>query len=101
MSENLRPNIFPALRYKDAAAAAEWLGKAFGFQEKAVHRDDAGVIHHAEMRLGSGLIMFGQHREGGWFGDKEPDPAASPMGIYVTIPDPDAHCAQARAAGAE
>jgi uncharacterized glyoxalase superfamily protein PhnB len=101
MSQAQRPNIFPAMRYQDADAAIKWLGEAFGFEEKAVHRDEDGTVQHAEMRLGAGLIMFGQHRPGGWFGEGEPDPRASTMGIYVVVPDPDTHHARAKSAGAE
>ncbi|MGI8335435.1 VOC family protein [Actinomadura scrupuli] len=101
MSENLRPNIFPAMRYRDADAAVAWLAEAFGFEEKAVHRNADGVVEHAEMRLGAGLIMFGQHRPDGWFGTAEPDPLTSTVGLYVRVTDPDGHHARAAAAGAE
>jgi uncharacterized glyoxalase superfamily protein PhnB len=30
------PNIYPFLRYADAEAALEWLGRAFGFKERVV-----------------------------------------------------------------
>jgi uncharacterized glyoxalase superfamily protein PhnB len=94
------PNIFPALRYRDASAAIDWLGRAFGFEAKAVHRSDGGVVEHAELQLGAGLIMLGQHREDGWFGG-EPDPRASTVGIYAVVDDVDAHHDRAKAAGAE
>jgi uncharacterized glyoxalase superfamily protein PhnB len=95
------PNIFPALRYRDAAAALDWLTRAFGFEETAVHRGDDGTIHHAQLRLGAGMVMFGQHREDGWMGGKAPDPLRSTVSVYVVVPDPDAHHARARAAGAD
>lgn len=95
------PNIFPALRYRDAAAALDWLKKAFGFEETAVHRGDDGTIHHAELRLGAGMIMFGGSRDDGWMGGKAPDPLRSTVSVYVVVPDPDAHHARARAAGAD
>jgi uncharacterized glyoxalase superfamily protein PhnB len=101
MSESLRPNIFPAMRYRDADAAIKWLGEAFGFEEKSVHRGDDGTVQHAEMRLGAGMIMFGQHRPDSWFGSKEPDPLTSTIGLYVVVPDPDTHHTRAKAAGAE
>jgi uncharacterized glyoxalase superfamily protein PhnB len=100
MSDALHPNIFPALRYKDASAAVEWLAKAFGFEEKAVYRGDDGTVHHAEMQLGAGIIMFGQDREDFLLGGKPRDPLSSSVSIYVVVPDPDAHFEQARAAGA-
>jgi uncharacterized glyoxalase superfamily protein PhnB len=99
MSEH--PSIYPTLRYRDADAAVAWLGRAFGFEQKAVHRGDDGVIHHAELRLGNGLVMLGQHRDGGWFGDTPPDADASTQGIYVVVEDVDAHHERALAAGAE
>jgi uncharacterized glyoxalase superfamily protein PhnB len=89
MSDGTRPNIFPALRYRDADAALAWLRDAFGFEEKATHRGEDGVIHHAEVRLGAGLVMFGQQRD---------DVTRS---IYATVDDPDAHYQRAKAAGAE
>jgi uncharacterized glyoxalase superfamily protein PhnB len=90
MSEH--PNIFPALRYRDANAALEFLGTAFGFEEKAVHRGEDGTIHHAELRLGAGMIMFGER----------PDASASDSHtVYVVVEDPDAHHDRARDAGAE
>ena len=33
----MRPNIFPAVRYKDGHAAIEWLVRAFGFEKQAVY----------------------------------------------------------------
>jgi uncharacterized glyoxalase superfamily protein PhnB len=82
------PNIFPALRYADGDAALDWLARAFGFAPRSVHRDEQGVVRHAEMSLGAGTIMFGQGDPG-------------PPGIYVAVEDADAHYAQAKAAGAE
>ena len=100
MPEPGTPNIFPSLRYGDPDAAIAWLEEAFGFEQKAVHRDDQGNVVHAELRLGAGLVMLGVHREEGWLGGSAPDPLASPAGIYAVVSDPDAHYARAREAGA-
>jgi uncharacterized glyoxalase superfamily protein PhnB len=97
----MNPNIFPTLRYRDANAAIDWLKEVFGFEEKAAYRDDDGVVQHAELKLGAGMIMLGQHRPEGWFGTSEPDAEASPQGIYVVLSDVDGHHARAKAAGAE
>jgi uncharacterized glyoxalase superfamily protein PhnB len=97
----MNPNIFPSLRYRDANAAIDWLKDVFGFEEKAVYRGDDGEVHHAELRLGAGMIMLGQHRPDGWFGDSEPDAERSPAGIYVVLEDVDGHCAHAREKGAD
>jgi uncharacterized glyoxalase superfamily protein PhnB len=94
-------NIFPTLRYHDADAAIEWLKDVFGFEEKAVYRGDDGVVQHAELRLGEGLIMLGQKRPGAFFGDAELDPETSPSAIYVVLEDVNAHHARAKEKGAD
>jgi uncharacterized glyoxalase superfamily protein PhnB len=93
----MRPNIFPALHYRDPEAALDWLKRAFGFEEKAVYRGEDGRIHHAELRLGDGLIMFG-----GIPADGVSSGGAQPaVTIYAVVSDPDGHCERATAAGAE
>jgi uncharacterized glyoxalase superfamily protein PhnB len=96
----MRPNIFPALRYRDSEAALDWLKSAFGFEEKAVYRGDDGAIQHAELRLGDGLIMFGGYDEAGFHGGDPPQPLASTVSIYVVVPNPDEHYARAKDEGA-
>jgi uncharacterized glyoxalase superfamily protein PhnB len=58
---DVRPNIFPAVRFADADAGVAFLKDAFGATERAVHRGEDGVIHHAELALGAGVVMVGQH----------------------------------------
>jgi len=82
------PNIFPFMRFSDADAALEWLTSAFGFEQRTVYRSEDGAVQHAELTLGAGTIMIGPG-----------DPSS--QGVYVTVDDPDGHCAQAKAAGAE
>lgn len=86
--------VYPILTYRDAATAIDWLVKAFGFAEQAVHKDDTGSIVHAELRFGDGVIMLGQTAEPG------PEPADDEYSIYVAVPDADAHHDRAVAAGA-
>ncbi len=100
MPDELRPNIFPALRYADAGAGLEFLKRAFGAEEKEVHRGEDGIIHHAELRLGAGIVMLGQYSDAGWLGGEPARPLASTVSLYVAVPDPDTHCARARSAGA-
>jgi uncharacterized glyoxalase superfamily protein PhnB len=101
MTSTAHPNIFPALRYRDANAAIEWLQRAFGLQEKVSYRGADGAVNHAELALGAGIVMLGQSRPDGWLGGGKPDARASTASIYVVVPDPDAHHERARAAGAE
>jgi uncharacterized glyoxalase superfamily protein PhnB len=63
MPKNTRATIIPALRYRDATAAIEWLCKAFGFEKHAVYAGDDGVIEHAQLTFGNGMIMLGSARD--------------------------------------
>lgn len=98
------------LAYEDGAAAMDWLAQAFGFQERTRWLEPDGRLSHGEMEAGGGLIMLA---------DPTPD-YESPRrrreqcerarrgstvprvidGVLVLVDDVDAHCAQARAAGA-
>jgi uncharacterized glyoxalase superfamily protein PhnB len=88
------PTVFPTLRYADAAAAIEFLVDAFGATRHAVHAGSEGAIVHAELRLGNGMVMLGSP------GADRPATGGRGEVIYVVVEDPDAHCAQARRAGA-
>jgi uncharacterized glyoxalase superfamily protein PhnB len=93
----MRPNIFPALRYRDGHAAIDWLVRAFGFEASAVFDTPDGGVGHAELRLGAGVIGLNSAAS---------TPSASPwsgvgQGIYVSLQDVDAHHDRAKAAGAE
>lgn len=91
------PNIFPALKYKDAPKAIAWLGKAFGFEKQFVVPGENNSVAHAQLRHGAGMIMMGS--------TGAPDPknpwTTEPFGIYVAVKDIDAHYARAKEAGAK
>ncbi|HYR95907.1 MAG TPA: VOC family protein [Candidatus Binatus sp.] len=91
------PNIFPALRYRDGAAAVDWLARAFGFEKQMVVPGPDGTIAHAQLSLGPGVIMLGS---AGDEQDKNPW-AAVKQGIYVYVKDVDAHYRRAKASGAD
>ncbi len=94
------PNIFPALSYRDAPAAIAWLSRAFGFRERLVVLGPEGSVEHAEMSLGEGVIMLGTAKaDKGWLSPL--DLHAVNQTICVRIDNPDAHHANAKAAGAE
>jgi uncharacterized glyoxalase superfamily protein PhnB len=82
------PNIYPFMRFADADGALEWLSKAFGFEEHHVYRNGDGVIVHAQVSLGPGIVMFSQG-----------DPTE--QGVYIGVEDADTHYERAKAAGAE
>jgi uncharacterized glyoxalase superfamily protein PhnB len=88
------PTVFPTLSYDDAQAAIDFLVDAFGAERYAVYGDEDGKIHHAELRFGNGIVMLGSS-------SAEMPATGGRGGVYIVIDDPDAHCARARAAGAE
>jgi uncharacterized glyoxalase superfamily protein PhnB len=48
------------ISYEDVAAAADWLGKAFGFQESGErYADGEGRVTHAELSLDGATVMLG------------------------------------------
>jgi uncharacterized glyoxalase superfamily protein PhnB len=87
--------FYPAHRYRDAAAAIEWLEKAFGFERKEVHEGDDGTIVHAELTFGPGVVMLGSER------DDRYGPHVGRGWAYVVVDDPDALFERASAMGAE
>ena len=88
------PTVFPTLSYEDAQAAIEFAVEAFGAERHAVYSGADGTIQHAELRFGNGIVMLGS-------ASAEVPATGGGAGIYIAIDDPDAHCARARAAGAE
>ncbi|MFN0146017.1 MAG: VOC family protein [Dehalococcoidia bacterium] len=50
--------ISPGLFYRDAPAAIEWLGRAFGFDAVLVVPGEAGEVAHAELKLGDAFVML-------------------------------------------
>ena len=95
-----RPTIVPQIPYQDIGAALSFLERAFGFREllssRLVGRD--GVIHHANVEFGDGVIGIGTQ---GAHGAMSPQSAGvASQYISIAIADVDAHYQQAVAAGA-
>jgi uncharacterized glyoxalase superfamily protein PhnB len=102
--------VTPFLGYEDAAAAIDWLERAFGFEEdRSARYEEESTITHAELDLGDARIYL-----------STPDGYASPKrmreeselarraydnpwvidGLFVEVEDVDAHYQRARDAGA-
>jgi uncharacterized glyoxalase superfamily protein PhnB len=98
-----RSTVIPALRYRDARAAIEWLCSVLGFTRHAVYEGAGGVINHAELALGGGMIMLGAMKEDE-LGRKFKAPGelggVETGSAYIVVPDADAVYARALAAGA-
>lgn len=94
------PRIYPTFRYRNAAAMIEWLVQSFGFAVHARHEDDDGSIAHAQLSLGSSMIMLGSVRDdayGAMVGAPGQDGGKS---IYLAVDDADAAYERAKAGGA-
>jgi uncharacterized glyoxalase superfamily protein PhnB len=100
------PRLSSAIFYADPAAAIDWLCAAFGFQVRLRIEGANGRIEHSELTFGEALIMVGS--AGGKSSRDEPLPTQSPRSVggvntqmlCIYVDDADAHCEQARAAGA-
>jgi uncharacterized glyoxalase superfamily protein PhnB len=102
MSES-KSTVMPALRYRNAPAAIDWLCQVFGFERHAVYEGASGTIGHAELTLNGGMIMLGSAKDdeyGSRF--KSPDEVGGfeTRSAYIVVPDADAVHARAVAAGA-
>ncbi|MEK6374859.1 MAG: VOC family protein [Acidobacteriota bacterium] len=91
--------IFPLLRYADARAAIRWLCTAFGFRELFSVPESGPFVRHAQLSLGTNLIMLGSVRDDG-VGTPQAL-GASTQALCVYVPDLDEHFERARLAGAE
>jgi uncharacterized glyoxalase superfamily protein PhnB len=103
-AKHTNSTIVPCLRYRNAAAAIEWLCRAFGFEKQMVVPGENGTIAHAQLSFGNGMIMLGS------IGDSpfnrlmaQPDEVdgRQTQCPYLVVVDADAVYRQAKAAGAE
>lgn len=103
MGDSAGATIMPALRYRDAHAAIEWLCNVLGCSRKAVYDGPDGTVGHAELVLGKGMIMLGSHKDDA-YGKGFKSPAelggVETRSAYVVVADADAVWARAQAAGA-
>jgi uncharacterized glyoxalase superfamily protein PhnB len=102
--KNTVSTVIPAMRYRDANAAIEWLCKAFGFEKHLVVPGENGTVAHAQLSFGNGMIMLGSAREdefGQWVKPPWETGGIGTQSAYVIVEDADAHHARAKAAGAE
>jgi uncharacterized glyoxalase superfamily protein PhnB len=104
MTDTYRPKgLSSAVSYQDPKHAFRWLEEAFGFEPLFVILDAEGNIAHSEMTFGNSVVMVGSewseyHRSPTSVGGR------NTQSVHVQLAegeDIDAHCARARAAGAE
>jgi uncharacterized glyoxalase superfamily protein PhnB len=100
------PRISCGVYYRDAARMIDWLCQAYGFEIRLKVEGEGGRIEHSELTFGDGLIMVGEELAGEArrFGTNRLSPlnaGCNTQNLMVYVDDVDAHCAVARAAGAE
>jgi uncharacterized glyoxalase superfamily protein PhnB len=104
IAANTKATIIPSLRYRNALRAIDWLCHAFGFEKQAVYSGDDGVVHHAQLTFGNGMIMLGSVSNDNAWGKRiaQPDEIGDreTQCPCVVVADADAHYARAKAAGA-
>jgi uncharacterized glyoxalase superfamily protein PhnB len=94
--------IMPAMRYKNAPAAIDWLCQVFGFTRHVIYPQPDGSIGHAELTLNGGMIMLGSEKNDEYGrGFKSPSElGAETRSAYIIVADADAVYAKAEAVGA-
>jgi uncharacterized glyoxalase superfamily protein PhnB len=97
------PRLSTSLYYQDAARMIDWLCEAFGFELRLKVEGDGGRVEHSEITYGDAVMMVGSERQGSRWGVNMLSPKtanANTQGLMLYVDDADAHCAQARRAGA-
>lgn len=92
------PRLTMSVFYDDAAAAIDWLCRAFGFEVR-LKVEHEGRIQHSELTYEGAVIMVGQTGGRPWC--LSPRTAGGcTQAVCLQVDDVDAHCERARAAGA-
>ncbi|HEX5418438.1 MAG TPA: VOC family protein [Gammaproteobacteria bacterium] len=94
------PRLYPTMRCKNAEAMIAWLKDVLGFTERVVYRSE-GTVQHAELALGSSILMLGQDREndyGALVGDLT---GRRTDALYVAVEDPDSLYGKMKTSGAK
>ena len=103
------PRLSVALFYDDPRRAIGWLCEAFGFTVRMVIDGPGGQVAHSELDYGEARVMVAGAGQAYCGTDPWRERLASPAmagrkltaNLFVYVDDADAHCAAARAAGAE
>ena len=99
--DSKKSDVIPGMRYRDAHAAIDWLCDVLGFERRLVVPDGAGGVAHAELTLGSGMIMLGSYHEDSADITVAPSPTGTlTQNAYIVVSDIETRYALVRAAGA-
>jgi uncharacterized glyoxalase superfamily protein PhnB len=103
-------SVFPMMAYEDAAAAMDWLARAFGFVERRRMTDKEGRVVHGELELSGNTVMVASPTPD-YRGPKRHAEACEQArrwlkvpwvidGVLVFVVDIDSHFTRARSEGA-
>lgn len=101
------PRLSTSLFYADASAAIDWLCEAYGFELRLKVEGEQGRVEHSELTYGEALIMVSQESPQAdrvWkrrLRSPRSVGGLSTQSIMLFVDDADAHCAHARAHGAQ
>jgi uncharacterized glyoxalase superfamily protein PhnB len=105
IAKSCKTTIIPGLRYRDALGMLDWLCRAFGLEKQVVYADPDGVVMHAQLTFGNGMIMVGSvnNRKPLAKLDKQPDEigGAETQAPYLVVSDIERIYASAKVAGAK
>jgi uncharacterized glyoxalase superfamily protein PhnB len=103
-SGKIAATVIPTMLYRDAPAAIEWLCNVIGFEKRVVYAGENGVVAHAELTFGNGMIMLGTAKAEGYgtlVSTPEALNGATTQAPYIVVSDADALHARVVEAGAE
>src|SRR3990172_4212572 len=96
--------VLRKIRYRDPAAAIEWLCEALGFEEHFIASGENDSISYAQLTFGDSAILVSPVRDTVFDKlTKQPDEigGAETQSCYFVVNDVEAHYGKAKAAGAE
>jgi len=104
MTSPSRSTVIPALRYRDAPVAIDWLCRAFGFEKRLVVPGPDHTVMHSQLTLDGGMIMVSSTDHQSEFGRLIAQPAdigeRETQCCCLVVKDADAAYGRAMAAGA-
>ncbi|MEK1907275.1 MAG: VOC family protein [Pseudomonas sp.] len=96
-------SLIPCVLYRDAPAAITWLCRVFGFHEQLRVSAGNGLIEHAQLIHGSGMLMLGSLKDND-YGRQMREPrvvGGNTQSLYLVVEDTDAVYARVQQAGGE
>jgi len=99
------PRLSSAVFYEDASAAIDFLCRAFAFTVRLRVDGEGGRVEHSELTYGEALVMVSSPKPElpgrARFRSPRLVDGANTQALCIIVDDVDAHCADARVAGAQ